>query len=315
MTCADRNEESRSRPTYNEVVGSVPDELAERLADYLEKLRQPELVEFANSRSGVERRRAQLTIRDYIGEVPIGLDLVTRVPILGRRVLEVGAGIGALSVFLHRIGVDVTALEPGANGFDANAKLGEALRVWVGAADLKVLDLEVGQLEPARHGTFDVVFSTNVLEHIPDLDDAFRAMASVLSPQGVMLHLCPNYGVPYEPHFGIPLIPGAPRRTEVLARGLAQNTVWRSLNFVTTGAIRRYAAKWGLEVRFEGGLMARAFTRLEGDETYRDRHPPYVRAFSRILRGTGLLRLVAALPPALATPMLFECRRRLTSPA
>ena len=31
---------------------------------------------------------------------------------------------------------------------------------------------------------------------------------------GAMIHMCPNYFVPYEPHFGIPLIPFAPRATQ-----------------------------------------------------------------------------------------------------
>ena len=45
---------------------------------------------------------------------------------------------------------------------------------------------------------------------------ALEALDALLSPGGMMIHHCPNYTVPFEPHFGIPLVPGAPERTAAL---------------------------------------------------------------------------------------------------
>ena len=79
-------------------------------------------------------------------------------------------------------------------------------------------------------------------------------MRSVLAPAGSMVHTCPNYHVPYEPHFGIPLVPGVPSATRFVLPGrIASSGLWRSLNFVTSTGLRRTARRAGLTVEFEPG--------------------------------------------------------------
>jgi len=116
---------------------------------------------------------------------------------------------------------------------------------------------------------FDLIFSVMPLEHIPDFEAAFAGMAAVLAPQGRMIHLCPNYMVPYEPHFGLPLVPLAPRATALLLPSLKASGLWRSLNFVTYRRVRRCAAAAGLTVEFAPRMMLRAFERLDRDPIYR----------------------------------------------
>jgi SAM-dependent methyltransferase len=43
-------------------------------------------------------------------------------------------------------------------------------------------------------GTYDVVFSTHVLEHIPDLATTLDFLAGLLKPQGLLMIFCPNGG-------------------------------------------------------------------------------------------------------------------------
>ena len=134
-------------------------------------------------------------------------------------------------------------------------------------------------------------------------------MVAVLAPAGRMVHLCPNYAVPYEPHFGLPLVPFAPRATALLKPSLREDGLWRSLNFVTYRRVTRCALSSALRVKFAPGMMRRAFQRLDGDPIYRERQRGLVTAIFPILRALGLLRLVGALPYQVATPMLFECFR------
>ena len=105
-----------------------------------------------------------------------------------------------------------------------------------------------------------------------------------------MVHLCPNYAVPYEPHFSRLLIPLAPRLTaRFLPVSVGTSSLWRSLNFITLPQIRRLAVRHGLRATFASGQMHKAFERLGSDEEFARRHSPLVHAAGRFLRATGLL--------------------------
>jgi ubiquinone/menaquinone biosynthesis C-methylase UbiE len=58
---------------------------------------------------------------------------------------------------------------------------------------------------PFADATFDLLVSNMVLEHVQDLDAAFREMRRVLKPGAVSLHLFPARWRPIEPHVLIPL--------------------------------------------------------------------------------------------------------------
>lgn len=274
-----------------------------------EPLKSPEFLSFAAARTGVDRARIDRIIHQYIAEVAAGTKMIAGIDLNGKRILEVGAGISVLSICLARRGYQITALEPGANGFDVNAQLGAAVRGWLSASDLPMLDIEVNRLNRAEHGEFDLIFSVNVLEHIPDLAEAMVAMERVLAPGGSMVHLCPNYAVPYEPHFSIPLVPLAPRLTGLLFPRVAGHPTWPSLNFVTYREIRRIARRSGLSTTFRPAMMYDAFARLDDDEEFRARHSGLVARLHRLLKRTRVLGALRHLPPAFATPMAFECRR------
>src|SRR4029078_9138827 len=111
----------------------------------------------------------------------------------------------------------------------------------------RILPLQAQELNRAEHGVFDVIFSINVIEHFQPLADNLAGLARVMSPKGIQIHTCPNYHVPYEPHFSIPLLPFAPALTVRLwRRHLRINPLWQSLNFITVADLRSYAAQNGL---------------------------------------------------------------------
>jgi SAM-dependent methyltransferase len=100
----------------------------------------------------------------------------------GRRLVEVGPGIGGFAALARDAGYDVSVIE-----MDARA--------------CAFLDREVGvtvhHTEDAagalrREGPFDVVAMWHVIEHLPDPFGTLRAVAGALVPGGVALIAAPN---------------------------------------------------------------------------------------------------------------------------
>jgi 2-polyprenyl-3-methyl-5-hydroxy-6-metoxy-1,4-benzoquinol methylase len=275
------------------------------LETYLAEVDDPRFVSFCLQQAGVDR----LWLDTVRSEIATGLELIGGYDLRGKRILEVGAGSGLLSTLLARHGYNITALDPSIGGFEAHERVAASIRQWFHTEDVPFLQITAADLDPATHGRFDLIFSVNVLEHIPDLEAAFRGMVSVLADHGRMLHLCPNYIVPYEPHFALPLVPVIPRATALLKPSLRSSGLWRSLNFVTYRRIRRCAEQSDLRVDFSSRMMLRAFERLDRDPIYRERQRGLVTAIFGILRSLGVLRAIGIIPYQFATPMQFECYR------
>lgn len=118
-------------------------------------------------------------------------------PYLGRRVLEVGAGIGNISQHLVDAEHDLVVLT------DTDATYRERLQARFGSrpdvivAPLTLPDPEAGR-RFARH-RLDTVLALNVLEHIPDDVGALRTMSDMVEPEGRVVVLVPAlealYGV------------------------------------------------------------------------------------------------------------------------
>jgi len=249
-------------------------------------------------------------LNTYINEARSTFRLVE--PYLNRqqRMLEVGAGLCLHSLFLKQEGYDITALEPALGGFSLFDTARSVMLQHFGNIPLQVLDCPAQELIPETHGVFDLIFSNNVIEHIPDWQAALAAMARVLVPHGRMLHACPNYTVPYEPHYGVPVF----RRFPDLSRRLfltqdADMEIWESLNFICARDIKLFCASSSLRCRFEKGLLFKALKRIDEDAVFRSRHSGAVASIANLLKTSGLLHLFRFIPPALATPMVIEIFR------
>lgn len=97
----------------------------------------------------------------------------------GATILEVGAGTGQQALELQQRGFDVTAIEVPASNYAAN-------RVY------PIVDYD-GRHIPLPTGLFDVVFSSNVLEHVPDLKQMHAEIRRVLKPSGICIHILPTH--------------------------------------------------------------------------------------------------------------------------
>lgn len=258
--------------------------------------------------------RVRELVTTYLDEGPVAVDLLA--PHLGRpmRILEIGSGIGLVSRFLAGLGHDVVATEPAAEGFELMRALTIAVDVvcgpLVGTGSLTRLDAPVDDLDPVELGAFDVVFSANVIEHVPDPVRALRHLQRFVTAGGIQTHVCPNYAFPYDPHIRRPLIPVFPASTRrLLPSRLAEAPEFTSVNFVTAAQVRRTARAEGLDIEFGRGTLAAALERFDVDPTFADRHAglgPFVRALGAL----GISRLLARIPPRFASPMRFVIRAR-----
>lgn len=104
---------------------------------------------------------------------------------IGRRVLEIGAGIGNLSVFLaDRDRVVLSDTEP--------YYLARLRERFAGRGNVAVASLRLPDWDPALAAErFDTVVCLNVLEHIADDGGSLRAMRALLQPTGRLVLLVP----------------------------------------------------------------------------------------------------------------------------
>ncbi len=106
-------------------------------------------------------------------------------PHLGPRVLEVGAGVGAIATKLAAAGHDVVAIEPADNVFP------ELRRRTITTANVEPLQVTSQQLLDAGVDAFDSVVYVSVLEHIQNDVEELRTAFRLLRPGGSLVLFVP----------------------------------------------------------------------------------------------------------------------------
>ena len=97
----------------------------------------------------------------------------------GAHILEIGAGTGEQALELKRRGFNITAIEMA----DSN---------YAGNRQFPMLDYD-GRTIPLPDASVDIVYSSNVLEHVPDLSRIHSEIARVLKPGGYCIHVLPTH--------------------------------------------------------------------------------------------------------------------------
>jgi SAM-dependent methyltransferase len=94
------------------------------------------------------------------------------------RILEIGAGTGSQAAQIRKLGFEIEAIELADSNYRAD-------RVF------PITDYD-GRYIPFPDASFDVVFSSNVLEHVRDLDALNAEIKRVLKPGGYCVHVLPT---------------------------------------------------------------------------------------------------------------------------
>jgi SAM-dependent methyltransferase len=104
------------------------------------------------------------------------------------QILENGCGVGMYVEHLSPFGGQVIGLE---YDFERAAEAGANSPHIINAA---------GEFIPLPAGTFDLVLSHEVIEHVQDDRAAIHEMVRTLKPGGRIALFCPNRGYPFETH-------------------------------------------------------------------------------------------------------------------
>ena len=122
-------------------------------------------------------------LRDAV-ELHWGGDVEALQPLAGRGALDVGCGAGLLAEPLARWGADVTGLDAAQENIAAARAHAEAMGL--------AIDYRHGELGDAGLGTFDLVTSMEVLEHVADKPAFVAQLAARLGEDGLMVLSTPN---------------------------------------------------------------------------------------------------------------------------
>lgn len=151
----------------------------------------------------------------------LGTEKLTRA-----RILEIGSGNGFTLCYMVKNGVDVVGIEPGnTSGFQERyLRAAQLLRENGITNPENYLFDACAEKIPFPDNTFDLVFSSVVLEHVQNLELAMQESIRVLKPGGVLWASVPNYNSWYEGHYKILWIP------YIMTQSLAKLYVSRIFN-------------------------------------------------------------------------------------
>jgi len=123
----------------------------------------------------------------------------------GRKILEVGAGQGAMILELLERGADAYGVEPGRE-FTTLARM----RLNAAGHDPLRIYERPGESLPFPDSSFDYVISLQVLEHVLDPAPVLQEIFRVLKPGGQCHLRCDNYLSFLEPHYRVRWLPLMP---------------------------------------------------------------------------------------------------------
>lgn len=109
-------------------------------------------------------------------------DLLPKKDIKGKKFLEVGCGLGYFSNKASRLGAKVSGIDIGPKLVAINKKLTPNGKFMVSSASKL----------PFKDESFDVVLSTEVIEHVENQKAALKEMSRVLKKNGILVITTPN---------------------------------------------------------------------------------------------------------------------------
>ena len=195
------------------------------------------------------------------------------IELTGKRVLDLGAGLGGLSEELALHDASVVAIEPGLHwGQLARDRLGPYPNVAVVHG--------IGEHLPFRDDSFDAIVSLQVLEHVEDPATVLREAFRVCRPGGTFFLSCENYLSFREAHYVVgwlPLLPKRIGRVYLRLRGRSPEFLDNSITYTTLPGVLRDLRKAGFVLRSESAIARKV-----------DEPESFVRKPARLL--VGLLK-------------------------
>lgn len=107
----------------------------------------------------------------------------------GKKFLDIGCNVGSMVSAAHSLACDAVGIDVGPGAIAQAKKLWPACRFYN----------ETLEVFAARGEKFDIVFCTEVIEHVRDLHGFMDALTRVLNPNAILFFTTPDSG-----HFRVP---------------------------------------------------------------------------------------------------------------
>ena len=253
-------------------------------------------------------------LRTYISEAKFFRNIVAPDVanlISGSYVIEVGSGIGLLSLHLASLGFEVTAFEPQSSGFNQmNAMRSLISENWKPSApqvEFREASLnQTTQLEKLA----DYIFAINVIEHVHNFEELITHAVKAKTPEATMRIVCPNYSIPYEPHFNIPII-FTKRITKFIFGHKIHNSkipdsdeFWGDLSWPTQKKLKKILKSKGWNVEFSRDATHEYLNRAFSDSDFIVRKG---RIIGSLFKLTSVLVKIVRFVPLAYLPVI-DCR-------
>ena len=159
----------------------------------------------------------------------------------GKRILDLGAGLGGLTTAIARRGGRMVSIEPG----EAWRKLASDRLKEAGTGQVLAA---FGEFLPLADCSVDLIVSLQVLEHVQDPPKVVRELYRVLKPGGELFMAYENYLGFKEPHYDVlwlPLLPKSLGAAWLRMRGRNPKFLLEAVTYTTFPAVRREMLKAG----------------------------------------------------------------------
>jgi ubiquinone/menaquinone biosynthesis C-methylase UbiE len=222
---------SATSPAFAPLAHDLRDHIIEHYERTGESLDTPAGHRTLDTNSVLAASRGRLLLR-LLAEAGAG-------PIAGMRILDLGAGFGALSLYCASLGAEVVAVDPKPTRLQVAVKIAQQRGLPVTALVAEAQSL------PLPDASFDMALANNSLCYIVDKGQLRLALSEihrVLSPGGWVIVRNPNRLHPRDQFTGIPLLPLLPSAlAQRLAgyRGRARSNVRMLSPGGAVGALRR----------------------------------------------------------------------------
>jgi cyclopropane fatty-acyl-phospholipid synthase-like methyltransferase len=260
-------------------------------------------------------------LRTYVSEARFFKNLVlTDISKMSRGsyLIEVGSGIGLLSLHLASMGFEVTAFEPQSSGFnqmnEMRSLISENWNPPVPQVDFR--EVILGS-ETKLDKMADYIFAINVIEHVHDYENLIAHAIKATTQEATFRIVCPNYSIPYEPHFNIPIIFTKMFTKFIFGHKIQGSKIpnseefWEDLSWPTQRGLKKTFKSNGWSFEFSRDATDAYLKRVLADSDFIIRKGLLVGSLFKII--SRLSRVVRFIPYSMLP--IIDCRITNTSQA
>jgi SAM-dependent methyltransferase len=260
-----------------------------------------------------------LKIRTYIGEADFYFSILKpdfQAIKKGSTVVEIGSGTGLLSMYIASLGHKVYSFEPQSSGFTDMLKMKELINeCWeVNVPNVDFINDYYSESYFQESEEIEYFLAVNVIEHIPNYGELIQSVRRKMNSNSIFRIICPNYLIPYEPHFDIPIFLNKNSTFLLLKRKILNSDLsdplefWNDLSWPTPSKVRRAVNNSRMSVVFSRRTTKSYLERPFMDDSLKQRKNKLT--FVVIKLTSKVLIPVLALVPLTLMPMI-DCKVRL----